>query len=429
MSDFLFFAGGECVSRHGTIVWRESEAQDNAATFTRAQGSAAQATTYVGGSGRIVTTDANIPRVSWNDGTPSLLIEQAFTNLHQTDAVSSWSDNQTSGTTITSNVSDPAGGTGAYTITGATGGASRGRNAGINAFSDTGIKSAVFVIKEGTMPSSGNQMLGLEDSDASAWRLRLTITGWVAGKPTITATTGTHLGSRYIGNGFWAVYGNTTSCTHESGGSAVAHRVYVYSNESSVTCSGAACPAITVYRVNVYNDTSPRYSIVSQSGTPQDETLYADFVAPPQAMTVYAKFQDAGSLKLAATQGILHIGGTSASSGSRLQLEVPSGTEYKLGYAVGSSGVESKLTSAAVWSSEVELRGVLSATGTVQLGQSIDGGAETLATESSAVALPTSWESPRIYIGSHGTDRYGAGVYQAIKVARGEKTMAQMRAL
>jgi hypothetical protein len=423
MSDLLFFAGGECVSRHGTIVWRESAAQDNASTFTRAQADAAAVPTYVGGSGRVVLTDANIPRVSWNDGTPSLLVEKAHVNLHQTDAVSSWSDNQTSGTTITSSVSDPAGGTSAYTITGATGGASRGRNAGINAFTGNGVKSAVFVIKEGTMPSSGNQMVGLQDDSATAWRLQLTITAWVTGKPTITATTGTHLGSRYIGNGYWAVYGKTTSCT-----AANNHRVYAYSNESSVTCSGD-CPALTVYRVNVYNDAAPRYSLVSQSGDPAAETFYADFVAPPQAMTVYAKFPDAGSLALGATRGIVHIGGTSATSQARLQLEVPSTTEYKVGYSDGDTGVESRLTSSAVWASEVELRGVLSATGTVQIGQSLNGGAETLGSVSAAVPLPSAWSGERIYIGSRATVSHGVGVYQAIKVARGEKTMAQMRAL
>jgi hypothetical protein len=428
MSDLLFFAGGECVSRHGTIVWRESEAQDNASTFTRAQADAAEATTYVGGSERVVLTDANIPRVSWNDGTSSLLIEKAHDNLHQTDAVSSWTDNQTSGTTITSNVSDPAGGTGAYTITGATGGASRGRSAGINAFSDTGIKSAVFVIKEGTMPSSGNQMLGLEDSGSTAWRLRLTITGWVAGKPTITATTGTHLGSRYIGSGFWAVYGATTSCTHESGGSAVAHRVYVYSNESSVTCSGD-CPAITVYRVNVYNDVVPRYSLISQSGDPKAETFYADFVAPPQAMTVYAKFQDAGTLANS-LQGIVHIGGSGATTGARFQIVSPSATAYGVLHGNGvDASITANITSSAVWANVVELRGVLNADGSVLIGQSLDSGTETTNSTATTRSLASAWNDSRIYIGSRGTATQGVGVYQAVKVARGEKTMAEMRAL
>lgn len=420
MSDLLFFAGGECVSRHGTIVWRESAAQENASTFTRAQADAAAVPTYVGGSGRVVLTDANIPRVSWNDGTPSLLVEKAHVNLHQTDAVSSWTDNQTSGTTITSSVSDPAGGTGAYRITGAAGAGARGRYAGLNSFTGNGVKSAVFVIKEHTMPSSGEQALGVYDVGASAWRLYLNITGWVTGKPTVTVDTGTHLGSRYIGNGFWAVYGKTTSVT-----AANAHRAYVYSNEADNSNS----PAIEVYRVNVYNDAAPRYSLVSQSGDPAAETFYADFVAPPQAMTVYAKFPDAGSLALGATRGIVHIGGTSATSQARLQLEVPSTTEYKIGYSDGDSGVESRLTSSAVWASEVELRGVLSATGTVQIGQSLNGGAETLGSVSAAVPLPSAWSGERIYIGSRATVSQGVGVYQAIKVARGEKTMAQMRAL
>ena len=424
MSDLLFLAGGEAVSRHGTLVWRESAAQDNASTFTRAHADAAAVPTYVGGSGRVVLTDANIPRVSWNDGTPSLLVEKAHVNLHQTDAVSSWTDNQTSGTTITSNVSDPAGGTGAYTITGATGGASRGRSAGINAFTGDGVKSAVFVVKEGTMPSSGNQMVGLQDDSATAWRLQLTITAWVDGKPTITATTGTHLGSRYIGNGYWALYGKTTSCTATNN-----HRVYAYSNESSVTCSGD-CPTITVYRVNVYNDVVPRYSLVSQSGDPAAETFYADFVAPPQAMTVYAKFQDAGTLANS-LQGIVHIGGSGATTGARFQIVSPSATAYRVlhGNGVDASVTADISSSAAVWANVVELRGVLNADGSVLIGQSLDSGTETTNSTATTRSLASAWNDSRIYIGSRGTATQDVGVHQAVKVARGVKTMAEMRAL
>ena len=422
MSDLLFFAGGECVSRHGTIVWRESEAQDNAATFTRT----GAVETYVGGSGRIVKADANIPRVSWNDETPALLIEQAHTNLltASNDDVTNWSDNQGSGTTIGS-VADPAGGTAAYSITGASGSGSRGRNIGLNSFTDNGIKSAVFVIKKRTMPSSGNQAFGIKaSSGGAAWHLYFDITGWVNGKPTITATTGTHLGSRYIGNGFWAVYGNTTSVT-----ASESHRAYVYSNEDDNSNS----PAIDVYRVNAYNDLTPRYSLLDANITATVETFYADFVAPPQAMTVYAKVMGDAGLDESAPEsnGLVHIGSTGATTDPRLSLYAVSGTNFTFVHDNGTNERSSTISSsAAVWGDTVELRGVLNADGSVLLGQSINAGAETTGSTSATSAVDAdAWAADRIYIGSRGTNNQGLAVVYAVKVARGVKTMAEMRAL
>tara|TARA_Y100000401_G_scaffold99930_1_gene88538 strand:+ start:1353 stop:2633 length:1281 start_codon:yes stop_codon:yes gene_type:complete len=426
MSDLLFFAGGECLTRHGTLVWRQSQAQDNASTFTRS-GTTAQ---YTGGSERLVAyTDANTERVTWNDETPALLIEQAHVNLltASNDDVTNWSDNQGSGTTIGS-VADPAGGTAAYSITGASGSGSRGRNIGLNSFTGDGIKSAVFVIKERTMPSSGNQAFGIKaSSGGAAWHLYFDITGWVNGKPTITATTGTHLGSRYIGNGFWAVYGNTTSVT-----ASESHRAYVYSNEDDNSNS----PAIDVYRMNAYNDLTPRYSLLDANITATVETFYADFVAPPQAMTVYAKVMgDAGLDESASTSGgnngLVHIGSTGASTDPRLSLYSTVGTNFVFMHDNGTNERSSTISSsAAVWGDTVELRGVLNADGSVVLGQSINAGAETTGSTSSTSAVDAdAWAADRIYIGSLGTANQGVAVVYAVKVARGVQTMAQMRAL
>jgi hypothetical protein len=420
MSDLLFFAGGECVSRHGTIVWRESAAQDNASTFTRAAGSADG--TYVGGSGRIVKADANIPRVSWNDGTPSLLVEQSFINLVSSDNFDSgWSNTGGDGPAVTTGQSDPAGGTGAYTITDNNTGAVEGKVLTVS-FTGNATKGIVFVVKPKTDPASGSQQIGLYSTTATAWRMLLSIT-WSNGVPSVTATHGAYLGQRYIGNGFYAIYGTATGVVASD-----TNQIFLYAASDA-----AQTGAFDVYRVNAYNAVVPPYSILDASVTSQTETFYADFVAPPQAMTVYAKFQDAGSLAQGATRGIVHVGGTSGTSGARFQITVPSTSAYRVGYSDGTTGVSSDITSsAAVWSSAVELRGVLTAAGSLVAGQSLNGGAETLGdavTAPGSVSLPSEWSGARIYIGSRGTVSQGVGVYQAIKVARGEKTMAQMRAL
>ncbi len=414
MSDLLFFAGGECVSRHGTIVWRESEAQDNAATFTRT----GAVETYVGGSGRVVKADANIPRVSWNDGTPSLLVEQSFVNLVSSDNFDSgWSDEGGAPTVATT--TDPAGGSTAYSITDSDGSAARGKKLTCS-FTDDGTKGIVFVVRDRTAPSSGGQQIGVKEG--STWRMLLTIT-WSNGVPSVTATNGTYLGQRYVGNGYYAIYGAAPSVD-----ASETNTIQLF---PAATASQTG--AFDVYRVNAYNAVVPQYSIQSASVTSTVETFYTDFVAPPQAMTVYAKFQDAGSLAQGATRGIVHIGGTSATSGARFQITVPSTSAYRVGYSDGTTGISSDITSsAAVWSSTVELRGVLTAAGSLVAGQSLNGGTETLGdavTTPGSVPLPSAWSGQRIYIGSRATVSQGVGVYQAIKVARGEKTMAQMRAL
>tara|TARA_Y100000593_G_scaffold88497_1_gene170918 strand:+ start:5132 stop:6364 length:1233 start_codon:yes stop_codon:yes gene_type:complete len=410
MSDLLFFAGGECVSRHGTIVWRESEAQDNASTFTRA----GAVETYVGGSGRVVKADANIPRVSWNDGTPSLLIEKSFTNLVSSDNFDSgWSDE--GGAPTVAATTDPAGGSTAYSITDSDGSAARGKKLTCS-FTDDGTKGIVFVVRDRTAPGSGGQQIGVKEG--STWRMLLTIT-WSNGVPSVTATNGTYLGQRYVGNGYYAIYGAAPSVD-----ASETNTIQLF---PAATASQTG--AFDVYRVNAYNAVVPPYSIFDTGVTSETETFYADFVAPPQAMTVYAKFQDAGTLA-SSTQGIVHIGGSGATTGARFQILSPSASAYGVLHGNGvDASITANITSSAVWANVVELRGVLNADGSILIGQSLDSGTETTNSTATIRSLASAWNDSRIYIGSRGAATQGVGVYQAVKVARGVKTMAEMRAL
>ena len=246
----------------------------------------------------------------------------------------------------------------------------------------------------------------------------LTIT-WSNGVPSVTATNGTYLGQRYVGNGYYAIYGAAPSVD-----ASETNTIQLF---PAATASQTG--AFDVYRVNAYNAVVPPYSIFDTGVTSETETFYADFVAPPQAMTVYAKFQDAGTLA-SSTQGIVHIGGSGATTGARFQILSPSASAYGVLHGNGvDASITANITSSAVWANVVELRGVLNADGSILIGQSLDSGTETTNSTATIRSLASAWNDSRIYIGSRGAATQGVGVYQAVKVARGVKTMAEMRAL
>ena len=419
MSDLIFLAGGESVERYGTVVWKQSTAQDNAATFTRS----GTVGTYIGGSGYLLNTDADIPRVQWLDrdedgdtDTAYLNLESAHTNVVGEDNISTqWTDAGTS-TTVTTGVADPANGTGAYSIVGpAT--ANSGRYRAVT-FTASNPRVATFVVKEHTHPSSGNQVLGIYDSTAAAWRLKLDITAWSSGKPTITATTGTHIGTHYIGQGFWAVYGRTTSVTHGN-----THRAQVYSNEA------ASAGTITVYKVNVFDTKTPLFSVLDASQALNAETWYADFVQPPCEMTVYVKGIEHGSVDSGSNAGLVHIG-NAANSGARFRIDsTTSSSGYRAVHHNGTDIVTATASGTITPGQEYELRAVLSADGSVAIGQSIAGAAETVSTGTTANAMPTAWANPRIYLNSRGTNDRAVALIRSVKVARGTKSMREMRSL
>lgn len=376
---------------------------------------------YVNANGVLTqVTSATTPRIEYVDldgdgvvDTPGFLLEETFTNLVSSDDVSTWTDVATAA--VTSSVYDPANGTGAYTITGDGGSTLEGRYHAPASFTGNTAKTVTFVVKEATMPASGNQRLSLYDQTAAADRLVLDITAWTSGEPSVTASTGTLLGQRYIGSGFWAIYGRSTSVT-----AANTHRVYVYSNVS------ASAGAITVYRVNVYDDQySPAGSIVDASEILPQDTFYVSFPHAPQAMTAYVKFIELGTV----TGGyqILWIGGT--------DLSVPyfsigsDSTKYYGRHGNGVSTLSSSLSAAPEMGDVVELRVVLAADGSVQAHQSINGAAETSATATAALPFASAWAGSRLYINSTPLGSEGRAIFLDVKIVSGSQSLAAMRSI
>ena len=418
LQDVMLYGGGECFQKFGTPFWRMNRDQDVAATFTRS-GSVGP---VVGKDGVLRSASVNRLRVDWFDDdddlvmdTPQFLLGDARTNLVDSDDLTAWS---VSGTPqVTGSVDDPAGGTGAYTVEDDDGGAAEFvlRNIG---FTGDAVKSIVFEARENTMPASGNQILKIRDTSAAADRLNLAITGWSGGQPTVTETTGSLLGMRYVGNGYWRLYCQATSITATN-----TNRVEIQPAETA-----AQTGSIDVYRVNAYDSAVPAPAILNASETRNDETFYANFLHAPREMTVYVKFIELGTIQLAASTGVLQIG-EAAASDKLLQIRRDATGFYQGLHDNGPTTVTTTLASAPSYLDTVELRLILNADGSVQIGQSVNAATEAVSTASAANALAAAWSDTRLYLNSRGTSGRGVAAYRAVKVCRGSQSMADMRSL
>jgi len=344
---------------------------------------------------------------------PALSLGGARTNLVTSDDFNAgWADVGTP--VITSSVSDPRGGTGAYTIADDNAGAAEGK---FFAFTFTGnaVKGAAFVVKQATMASAGTQTLNVWDDIAGADVLSLAISAWTSGTPTVAATTGTYLGKRYVGNGFWALFGQTTvvDASH-------AHALTVYP-----AATAAATGSITIWRANVFNATVPCPEILSASVAHAADTLYWPFLAKPAAMSVYLKFVERGTVGLASSR-IMQIGLTGAATDPRALISAAGGF-YVGEHDNGVTDSTATLAAAPTWGQEVELLLTLSAAGLPTIRQSINGAAETTAT-GSAAAFASAWAGTRLYLGCDPAGaNQGNPAFRSVKAARGVQTMDYMR--
>lgn len=155
------------------------------------------------------------------------------------------------------------------------------------------------------------------------------------------------------------------------------------------------------------------------------DSFYVPFPYTPQAMTIYLKFVERGTITIAsAAQAYV---GNAGNTGARLWID-STGTYYRVRHHNGSSEVTATLAAAPAIGDVVELRAVLSATGTVLIGQSIGGATETVTSASSALALATAFGDTRLYLNSTGTSNQGATAILAYRVMRGVQTLTTMRA-
>jgi hypothetical protein len=171
-------------------------------------------------------------------------------------SASPWTDNGTP--TVTPNVTDPFGGTGAYLIDDNDAGLAEARLLVVNAVAGSTVPITVC-LKAGT---SSTSLVQLRDQTAASYPLAVNVT-WSGGVPSATATAGTVIGTVSLGNG-WYLLLATAAWT--SGHDA---RLELYGTGSTASLTGTTNYYVRNFALPYYPDMA-----VSEPA-PRDGSLWA----------------------------------------------------------------------------------------------------------------------------------------------------------
>lgn len=160
------------------------------------------------------------------------------------------------------------------------------------------------------------------------------------------------------------------------------------------------------------------------------DVLPLPFLARPQAMTVYVRFVELGSILTGTTTRVWHIG-SSNNNNPRLAVNNNGSGLYQMVHVnLSAASVAATLAAAPSLDDMVELLGELGADGSVKLSQSVNGTAETTTATSAALVLPAAWSTPTLlYLNSIGTLVVGFLGLRNLVGHRGIQTFATMRRL
>lgn len=275
------------------------------------------------------------------------------------------------------------------------------------------------------------QVLGNGTANAARAHFELTSSGAVVDSATLGAGTLTRTDIDRLRDGVY----RCTLVGQISTSTALDADYYVAETSSQMVTSWAGAGSsgglgVRLWGAQLEDDRSVETSLMLSSAaaaTRSDDTLFSDFTAPPQEMTVYVKFVERGTIDIANAR-VFEIG-SAASGDPRFGVNRQSGGFYQLFHDNGTTVPTAVLAAAPSVGDTVELRAVLNADGSVLLGQSINGGTETTASGSPAATLQAAWADTRLYINSAGTSNQGVNAFAAIKVSAGIKTLAEMRSL
>ncbi len=156
---------------------------------------------------------------------------------------------------------------------------------------------------------------------------------------------------------------------------------------------------------------------------------YYPFSALPQDMTLYVKYYSLSNHASATGSfGIAYIG-NAGNTGARFWVQHTTGSNgVTASHHNGTSSVTASVTTNFNTNNLVELRVQLSATGVVTLGLTLNAGAESTAS-TGTLALAGAWSDTRLWLNSLGSGSQGANAFRTVKLAKGQRTLAEMRRL
>ena len=419
----LFFAGGECLTRHGVLVRRTSIEENVVETHTRSGTSGWS----LGSDGVLHNSDANVPRVEHVGGVPYLLLEDARTNLilQSGDFATTWASTNV---TVATNVAAGLDGTTADRLTDNSAAAVGGTDQTITIPDDSeDYCASVYVHKTSHSSNAGRLFCDVSGGTGVSAVIRFDPASGVV-SPTTGSTTPTASGVDDAGTHwrFWVtVTNNGTGNVSGYMNVQPSFNDDVASASSDVTLVGNC----VVWGAQYEQGSRPSALIptTTVAVTRNADTFYADFPHPPRELTTYVKVANYRAGQLNAR--LFHIGGTSDTTDPRLQLAVRSGADIVAIYDDGTTTAQTGAIAAPADGVTMEFLVTLSAAGVVDLAASTDAAAQVDVASAAGGALPAAWAAARLYINSGVATRVGVNRYASVKVAAGTKTMAEMRAL
>lgn len=149
------------------------------------------------------------------------------------------------------------------------------------------------------------------------------------------------------------------------------------------------------------------------------------FTTPPQEMTVYAKFVEGGTISL--VDGTVFVIADASSSSAALVGFAPGG--FYRNHHLSGSNVGSTLATAPVYNDTAELCFGLFGDGSVDVSQSINGGAVATSAQSAALALAAAWSGLLFWPNGTPVNVRGFTALQSLKIVAGSRSLVEMRAL
>jgi hypothetical protein len=149
-------------------------------------------------------------------------------------------------------------------------------------------------------------------------------------------------------------------------------------------------------------------------------------------MTSYVRFVETGNIATGGTHVLWRISDAAGAAHPLLQLLAASGFYQVIFTSVAATTATATLGTAPSVGNLVELRVVLSVTGgsgTVIIGQSINGAAETTATTATNVSVGSYWAANILHLGGLGTSFRAFLALRDLLFYRGVHSMATMRRL
>lgn len=420
MNDVLFYGGGECFQKFGTPIWHQNRDQDVVGVFTRS-GTVGY---FIDKDGILRNASANRIRTEWIGGVPYLLLERAGpgNSLYYSQVADSWTKLRTTvstdattapdGTTTADKVLETAV-TNTHYIQGATAFISP---------TDNTEQAFSYYLKQAERTEAQLAILRKDNTEATVW---FDLAAGTVG--TVSGATGR---IESAGNGF---YRCVIVADILSGATGPALRCYVGGGSETRSYAGDITKGIYVWQGDARTDQSfmdsPIPNVTTLPALRGGEAFYADFPHAAQAMTGLVEFVERGTaLNTGGALGVLHIG-NAGNTGAKLQVIKAGGANgYRLSHTNGTLTAAVSAAAAPAYGDVVRLRFVLYVDGSIAFGQSLNGAAEVVTTDATAVAL-TPWADARLYLNSRGATNVGTNAFASVKLARDEYSLADMDAL